>query len=194
MRRTICIVAGVIEFDEARRRAEAHLTKIASRGNLRLALTGEQEFVDGWVFFYDSVQHMETGALSDSLVGNAPILVDRDSGEIFTTGTAYPIDYYINEYSERKRRLREGWPQDLDARLLYLLRLVGEAAGRRDARALDMYLNTKHDPRPGHHVRGELLELERRGLVSGLPDAEGGVGNRWKITPAGFDGLEAGSA
>lgn len=54
-----------------------------------------------------------------------------------------------------------------------------------------MYISTKCAPRAGHHVRSELLERENRGLVSKLPDSEGGVGDFWEITPAGLDALEA---
>ena len=190
-RGTICIVAGVIERDEARRRAEAHLREIESKSTSPLVLTGETEFADGWVFFYDSARHLETRALADSLAGNAPILVDRDTGDTFPTGTAHPVEYYLNQFSERKRCLREGWPLELDARFRHLLRLVNEGSGRRDARALDMYINARFEPRADHHVRDELLELERRGLVTKLPDSTGGVGNFWQITPAGLNALEA---
>jgi len=52
----------------------------------------------GWVFFYDSSKHLETGRLSDRLAGNAPYIVDRHSGRLHSTGTAKPIDEYILEY------------------------------------------------------------------------------------------------
>lgn len=63
--------------------------------------TREADF--GWVFFYQSRLHLETGALRHALAGNAPLIVDRDSGDIVTTGTAHPIEYYIAEYESRHR-------------------------------------------------------------------------------------------
>lgn len=181
----------MIELGRARRRAETFLAEIEAKASMTLVLTGEQEFAEGWAFFYDSAQHQETGAFADSLAGNAPIFVDRETGETITTGTAHPVEHYVKQFAEGKRRLREGWPQGLDARFLHLVRLVSEGAGRRDARALDMYINRKYEPRIGRHVRDELLELERRGLVSRLPDSEGGVGNRWAVTSEGLDVLGA---
>lgn len=44
----------------------------------------------GWVFFY--------GGRRETLAGNAPIIVDRDSGELRVTGTAKPIAIYLAEY------------------------------------------------------------------------------------------------
>lgn len=184
----------MIELAEARRRAEARLAAIEAEIALTLVFTAEREFVEGWAFSYDSARHQETGQIGDGLAGNAPIFVDRETGNILPTGTAHPIEYYADAFAERKRRLREGWPQGLDGRLYELLRLVRDGAGRRDARTLDMYISTKHEPRPRHHVRDELLELEHRGLVHRLPDSNGGVGNRWAITAEGLEALESESA
>lgn len=58
--------------------------------------TIEESF--GWVFFYNSKEFLETGDFSYALIGNAPIIVDRLTGIVTQTGTAYPIEYYINQY------------------------------------------------------------------------------------------------
>jgi hypothetical protein len=50
----------------------------------------------GWVFFYDSRAYLETGDFSRKLVGNAPIVVDRD-GRPHITGTAAPLEHYLAE-------------------------------------------------------------------------------------------------
>jgi hypothetical protein len=52
----------------------------------------------GWVFFYQSKGYIETGDFRYMLGGNAPIIVNKHSGEIVHTGTAQPTEYYINEY------------------------------------------------------------------------------------------------
>jgi hypothetical protein len=54
----------------------------------------------GWVFFYNSREFLETGDLSFALTGNAPIIVDKFTGLITETGTAYPIEYYIENYTK----------------------------------------------------------------------------------------------
>jgi hypothetical protein len=50
----------------------------------------------GWVFFYS----LTDGTL---LVGNAPLIVNRLSGEIIETGTALPIEAYVDRYESTLR-------------------------------------------------------------------------------------------
>ena len=54
----------------------------------------------GWVFFYQSVDFIRTGNFRDMVVGNAPFIVNRQTGEIIKTGTAYDIEHYIKEYEK----------------------------------------------------------------------------------------------
>jgi hypothetical protein len=58
----------------------------------------------GWVFFYQSRRFLETGDPSWCLVGNAPVIVDAETGAVTITGTAFPVEAYIAEY-ERERGL-----------------------------------------------------------------------------------------
>jgi hypothetical protein len=48
-----------------------------------------------WVFFWTSRRFMETRDLRDAAVGNAPVAVDKETGRAHVTGTAYPVDYYL---------------------------------------------------------------------------------------------------
>lgn len=52
----------------------------------------------GWVFFYQSKTYVETGDFRNMLVGNAPIIVNRNTGQLSHTGTAHDIERYIKEY------------------------------------------------------------------------------------------------
>jgi len=54
----------------------------------------------GWVFFYESSLYLESKNISDALAGNAPLIVNKDTDEIFETGTAYPLEQYIQEYED----------------------------------------------------------------------------------------------
>jgi hypothetical protein len=65
------------------------------------AWTLEREF--GWVFFWDSEEHQRTGDFRSALAGNAPPIVDRHDGSIHVTGTAHPVEFYIEEYLRRRR-------------------------------------------------------------------------------------------
>ena len=52
----------------------------------------------GWVFFYQSKRYLESGEFEFCLAGNAPLIVDRRTGEVHVTGTARPIETYIAAY------------------------------------------------------------------------------------------------
>ena len=57
----------------------------------------------GWVFFYESKRYLETGNFSDIVVGNAPLVVTKSDGRLHVTGTAHPIDHYLEKFIEYKR-------------------------------------------------------------------------------------------
>ena len=59
-------------------------------------ITIEKDF--GWVFFYDSSRFLETKEFSDTLLGNAPIIVNKFDCSTHYTGTANETEYYIAEY------------------------------------------------------------------------------------------------
>jgi hypothetical protein len=64
-------------------------------------LTNIHEESFGWIFFYNSKQFIDTGDFSYAIAGNAPIIINRMTGELSVTGTAHSIEYYIEEYQRR---------------------------------------------------------------------------------------------
>jgi hypothetical protein len=52
----------------------------------------------GWVFFYQSAAFLKSGDFRDMLGGNAPIIINKLTGKLIHTGTAYEIEHYIKEY------------------------------------------------------------------------------------------------
>jgi len=54
----------------------------------------------GWVFFYQSTDYIKSGDFRDMLGGNAPIIVNKLTGKLIHTGTAYEILHYIKEYED----------------------------------------------------------------------------------------------
>ena len=60
-----------------------------------------QERSWGWVIFYNSKEYLETKEAKDLVAGNAPYLVDRESGEMLMTGTSDPLETYIAEYEQQ---------------------------------------------------------------------------------------------
>lgn len=67
-----------------------------------LQVTYEGEFPEGWYFCYQSKEFLETGELSAQLAGNAPFLIDRQSGELHVLGTAKPVESYLEYYMKEK--------------------------------------------------------------------------------------------
>ncbi|HVU95794.1 MAG TPA: YrhB domain-containing protein [Puia sp.] len=61
------------------------------------------EFELGWVFFYQSLKYIESGDYRDRLTGNAPIIVNKFNGSITVTGTAYPVQRYIDDYLKAQK-------------------------------------------------------------------------------------------
>ncbi len=65
--------------------------------------TIEREF--GWVFFYGPADE------SVLLAGNAPFIIDRRLGSIRPTGTALPIETYLQTYEATGRTFPPGLPK-----------------------------------------------------------------------------------
>src|ERR1035437_7040995 len=72
-----------------------------------LVIVKESDYDFGWVFCYNTEPYVATGDTSHSLAGNAPIIVDRADGQLYVTGTAYPLDHFIAEYRSGVRRRAE---------------------------------------------------------------------------------------
>jgi hypothetical protein len=84
---------------------ESPLPRHDERHIQRLVVVRVDEHDFGWVYFYDGSMHVETGKVSDALVGNAPLIVDRTDGKLYITGTARPIEHYIEEFRRGKRTI-----------------------------------------------------------------------------------------
>jgi hypothetical protein len=54
----------------------------------------------GWVFFYTSRLWQETGDDRYLIGGNAPFIVERESGRMLVLGTALPLEHYIAFYEK----------------------------------------------------------------------------------------------
>ena len=89
----------MIDRDEAIRRARGALSeKSAAAGRSFVLLedeTREESF--GWVFFFQAEGFVKSGDYLDGVVGNAPFVILRDSGELLATGTAHSVDHYLDE-------------------------------------------------------------------------------------------------
>jgi hypothetical protein len=89
-----------LTFDEARKIAAAYVSSQEEGVGRELVLLDAEtiERAFGWVFFYDSRMHFETGEFRYSLAGNAPIVVTRADGVLHETGTGRPLAEYLKRF------------------------------------------------------------------------------------------------
>lgn len=88
----------MITYAYASRKAKEYLMD----SETPVRITYEGEFAEGWYFCYQSEEFLETGELSAQLAGNAPFLIDRQSGELHVLGTAKPLESYLEDYIKNK--------------------------------------------------------------------------------------------
>lgn len=89
---------AAIDFESALpRHDERHVQKLV------VVRVDEHEF--GWVYFYDGSEHVASGNLSDAVSGNAPLIVDKADGKLYITGTAFPIEHYLQEFRRGNRTI-----------------------------------------------------------------------------------------
>lgn len=86
--------------EQAQARMQAYLNEevCECEGEFAIVENATREFEFGWVFFYENSEYLESGDEMDRAVGNAPVLIDRTSGEVHVTGTARSVDDYIEAY------------------------------------------------------------------------------------------------
>lgn len=80
-----------------------------SGDNLVLVDNATIEKPYGWIFFYTSKRWRETGDAAYVLSGNAPFLVEKQSGSVVIFPPAYPLEEAIRAY---ERSVRDGKPFD----------------------------------------------------------------------------------
>jgi hypothetical protein len=112
------LVTARQQVTEYLRQVEARMDSFGSalprntdRPKHQLAIVEEREFEFGWMFFYNTKKFAETGDHLYALGGNAPLIVDRTDGELYVTGTAEPLEHYLDEYRRGVRqRANQGTP------------------------------------------------------------------------------------
>jgi hypothetical protein len=91
----------MISITQARQIAQSHLFSISEELEPGAAVIIESATIErsfGWVFFYQSREYVESRNPIHCLAGNAPLIVDRLTGNVVVTGTAHPIEHYLAEY------------------------------------------------------------------------------------------------
>ena len=70
----------MISLDDARRLVANQIAELEKVAECELVVLEEntKDVERGWLFFYDSKLHQETGGFRYALAGNGPIFIDRD--------------------------------------------------------------------------------------------------------------------
>ncbi len=94
----------MISLEEARQRVSRYLDRPDpyQTEQIEFVIVETMERPWGWVFVYDSAAHVRSGADDDMLLGNAPVLVERESGRLFVTGTAESTEHYMALFEQGK--------------------------------------------------------------------------------------------
>ena len=58
------------------------------------------ETSSAWVFFYNSREYLKNKNLGYMLAGNSPMIVSKRDGNLYETGTAQPIEYYLEQFEK----------------------------------------------------------------------------------------------
>jgi ribosomal protein L7/L12 len=82
-----------MNIDDARRIVEKEV--LSKKPDCALMESKTREYPRCFVFIYQSKKYIETGDFHSMLVGHGPVLVARDSGKVFETGSAFPIEHYV---------------------------------------------------------------------------------------------------
>ncbi|EIG2129134.1 YrhB family protein [Escherichia coli] len=88
----------MINYQEAFAKANHYLDD----ADLPVVITLHGRFSQGWYFCFESQEFLETGYEAARLAGNAPFIIDKDSGEIHSLGTAKPLEEYLQDYEIKK--------------------------------------------------------------------------------------------
>ena len=90
-----------MDREGAKRLVESEIVRAQDRSDLIECVVLEDKTIEkdwGWVFFYQSKGYQESGDFRDMIAGNAPYIVNRQTGAITVTGTAHDIEHYMSEY------------------------------------------------------------------------------------------------
>jgi hypothetical protein len=88
-----------MDFTKAATLATAWMD-IVCEGNARIIPEATIAKPYGWIFFYQSKELLDGGAISAALAGNGPIIVNRHTYELRVTGTAKPLEHYLVQYEQ----------------------------------------------------------------------------------------------
>jgi hypothetical protein len=92
-----------MNMETARLRAADYLVESIPDFDRDFAILDDATMDEGWcwVFFWNSRRYLETRSREDAVAGNAPVVVMKESGGVYLTGTAFPLGHYLDRLRPR---------------------------------------------------------------------------------------------
>jgi hypothetical protein len=94
----------MIEREEALKLAQSSLDASCKHPDLTARVTELREWPHAWVAYYQATDYIETGDPRSRLVGNAPLLIEKEDGSLHFTCAAFPIEGYMGHYEMARSR------------------------------------------------------------------------------------------
>lgn len=85
-----------MNLDQAREIFERNL--MIANPDCALVADATREYPTCFVFFYQSKKFVDTGDHGEMLVGHGPVLVSREDGRVFETGSAFSVCHYVKAF------------------------------------------------------------------------------------------------
>ncbi|MGH8050759.1 MAG: YrhB domain-containing protein [Arenimonas sp.] len=88
----------MFDYNSAEKAVTELLAKVAQQIDIELVISDviEQDF--GWVFIYETLEHIESDNPDSSLSGSVPLIFDKSDGIIYTSEKASTLDAYLAQY------------------------------------------------------------------------------------------------
>ncbi|ODS23023.1 hypothetical protein AB835_11075 [Candidatus Endobugula sertula] len=85
-----------MKLSEARKIVEREI--LSSQPECAIIESATLEYSSCFVFYYQSKKFIETENFDEMLVGQGPVFVSRDNGEVYETGSAYSTEHYLKAF------------------------------------------------------------------------------------------------
>ncbi len=82
--------------EEAQKLVEINV--ISKLPNCAVIEKSTTEYEKCFVFYYQSKAFIKSNDFKDMLIGQGPVIVDKGSGKIFETGSAYSTEHYVKAF------------------------------------------------------------------------------------------------
>jgi Immunity protein 35 len=100
----------MIDFDQAMNLMKNYVAEQQKLTDPEILMDGNDfvivdDFIErhyGWVFYYQPKKFIETGEIQYSILGNSPVLINKEDGSMYDLGTHRSIESALRDYESGK--------------------------------------------------------------------------------------------